>query len=230
MLGAAFEAGLRRGRRSWVVARAATPQLVVDDTWGRSIARPSRRRRSRLPGRRDHRLLREDDHEGPDSRGPRGGPRVTASRASFNNELGVPLTMLSVDVDTQVLVAEAGARNAGDLQHMAALLRPDVAVVTAVGPVHLETFGDEDGVAAEKGRLVAGLGPRRDRGAQRGRSCGSRAMATPARRALRVSAGGRRCGCEHGTSSATGRPCGRSAETPWGRRASSRCRCPARTT
>jgi UDP-N-acetylmuramoyl-tripeptide--D-alanyl-D-alanine ligase len=85
--------------------------------------------------------------------------RVTASRASFNNELGVPLTMLSVDAGTSVLVAEAGARNAGDIGLLGALLRPDVSVVTAVGPVHLETFGDEEGVAAEKGRLVSALGP-----------------------------------------------------------------------
>jgi UDP-N-acetylmuramoyl-tripeptide--D-alanyl-D-alanine ligase len=85
--------------------------------------------------------------------------RVVASRASFNNELGVPLTMLEVDAGTEVLVAEVGARNAGDLDALAALLAPDVAVVTAVGPVHLETFGDEDGVAREKGRLVAALGP-----------------------------------------------------------------------
>jgi UDP-N-acetylmuramoyl-tripeptide--D-alanyl-D-alanine ligase len=83
--------------------------------------------------------------------------RVVSSRASFNNELGVPLTMLSVEAGTEVLVAEVGARNAGDLDAMAALLRPDVAVVTAVGPVHLETFGDEDGVAREKARLVAAL-------------------------------------------------------------------------
>jgi len=87
------------------------------------------------------------------------GRRVTASQASFNNELGVPLTMLAVTADTQVLVAEAGARNAGDLEVMAGLLRPDISIVTAVGPVHLETFGDEDGVAAEKGRLVSALRP-----------------------------------------------------------------------
>jgi UDP-N-acetylmuramoyl-tripeptide--D-alanyl-D-alanine ligase len=60
--------------------------------------------------------------------------RVVASRASFNNELGVPLTMLRVVEDTEVLVAEAGARNAGDLSLMAELLRPDISVVTAVGP------------------------------------------------------------------------------------------------
>lgn len=85
--------------------------------------------------------------------------RVTASRGSFNNELGVPLTMLSVGLGTDVLVAEAGARNAGDIEVLGRLLRPDISVVTAVGPVHLETFHDEQGVAAEKSRLVAALGP-----------------------------------------------------------------------
>lgn len=87
------------------------------------------------------------------------GRRVAASYASFNNELGVPLTMLSVDEATEVLVAEAGARNAGDIGLLGGLLMPDVAVVTAVGPVHLETFGDEAGVAREKSRLVASLRP-----------------------------------------------------------------------
>ena len=84
--------------------------------------------------------------------------RVVAARGSFNNELGVPLTMLEVTTGVEVLVAEAGARNAGDLADLGRLLAPDVAVVTAVGPVHLATFGDEDGVAAEKSRLVTALG------------------------------------------------------------------------
>ena len=87
------------------------------------------------------------------------GRRVAASHASFNNELGVPLTMLSVDESNEVLVAEAGARNAGDIDALGGLLLPDVSVVTAVGPVHLETFGDEAGVAREKSRLVAALRP-----------------------------------------------------------------------
>jgi UDP-N-acetylmuramoyl-tripeptide--D-alanyl-D-alanine ligase len=85
--------------------------------------------------------------------------RTVASRASHNNELGVPLTLLALEPDTEVLVAEVGIRERGDLDAAARLVRPDVAVVTAVGPVHLETLGDLDGVAAEKGRLVAALRP-----------------------------------------------------------------------
>jgi UDP-N-acetylmuramoyl-tripeptide--D-alanyl-D-alanine ligase len=85
--------------------------------------------------------------------------RTVGARASFNNELGVPLTMLAVEADTEILVAELGARLDGDLALTARLVRPDIAVVTAVGPVHLETFGDIDGVAREKAQLVAALGP-----------------------------------------------------------------------
>ena len=138
---------------------AAVPQLVVDDPW-RAIGRLAR-----------HVV----DTVGPTVVAITGSygkttvkdltaaalapaRRVVASRGSFNNELGVPLTMLDVTVGVDVLVAEAGARNAGDLTDLGRLIAPDIAVVTAVGPVHLETFGDEDGVAAEKSRLVTALG------------------------------------------------------------------------
>lgn len=84
---------------------------------------------------------------------------VAASKASFNNELGVPLTMLSVEQRTDVLIAEVGARAAGDIGMLSELLKPNVSVVTAVGPVHLETFGTIEGVAREKSRLVAALDP-----------------------------------------------------------------------
>ena len=77
--------------------------------------------------------------------------RTVASRASHNNELGVPLTLLALESDTRVLVAEIGIRGPGDMDAAVAIVRP------AVGPVHLETLGDLDGVAREKGRLVAGL-------------------------------------------------------------------------
>lgn len=84
---------------------------------------------------------------------------TVASRASHNNELGVPLTLLALEPGTEVLVAEIGIRLPGDMDAATALVRPDVAVVTAVGAVHLETLGDLAGVAREKGRLVAALAP-----------------------------------------------------------------------
>lgn len=86
--------------------------------------------------------------------------RTVASRGSYNNELGVPLTMLDLELDSEALVAEVGARHVGDIAAMAALLGPDVAVVTAVAGVHLEVFGSIDDVARGKRELVESLGPK----------------------------------------------------------------------
>lgn len=87
------------------------------------------------------------------------GRRVIASRASHNNELGVPLTLLALEATTEVLVAEVGARHVGDIAAMAALVEPDVAMVTAVAGVHLEVFGSIEAVARGKRELVESLGP-----------------------------------------------------------------------
>jgi len=85
--------------------------------------------------------------------------RVHASSGSQNNELGVPLTVLSMPDDTQVLVSEIGARHIGDIAALAPLVSPHISVVTAVAPVHLEIFGSIDAIATAKGELVDALGP-----------------------------------------------------------------------
>ncbi len=87
------------------------------------------------------------------------GRRTHAAAGSFNNELGVPLTLLGLRDDTEVLVAEVGARHVGDIAALAPALAPDVAVVTAVAAVHLEVFGTIDDVATGKRELVEALGP-----------------------------------------------------------------------
>jgi UDP-N-acetylmuramoyl-tripeptide--D-alanyl-D-alanine ligase len=85
------------------------------------------------------------------------GRRTHAAQGSFNNELGVPLTLLGLDADTEVLVAELGARHVGDIATLARLVAPDVAIVTAVAAVHLEIFGTIDAVARAKAELVEAL-------------------------------------------------------------------------
>lgn len=84
---------------------------------------------------------------------------TVAAVGSFNNEAGVPLTMLELTEDSQLLVAEIGARGRGHIASLATHVRPDVAVVTAVAGVHLELFDDLDDVQAAKGELVEALGP-----------------------------------------------------------------------
>jgi UDP-N-acetylmuramoyl-tripeptide--D-alanyl-D-alanine ligase len=85
--------------------------------------------------------------------------RTVAAKGSFNNELGVPLTLLRLEEDSEVLVTEIGARHVGDIATLAPLVAPDVSVVTAVAGVHLEVFGTIEDVAVAKGELVDALGP-----------------------------------------------------------------------
>ncbi|MFF4055448.1 UDP-N-acetylmuramoyl-tripeptide--D-alanyl-D-alanine ligase [Streptomyces sp. NPDC001668] len=86
------------------------------------------------------------------------GP-TTATFGSFNNELGVPLTMLRADATTRFLVLEMGARHVGDVARLTGLAAPDIAVVLSVGQAHLGTFGSRAAIAEAKGELVQGLAP-----------------------------------------------------------------------
>jgi UDP-N-acetylmuramoyl-tripeptide--D-alanyl-D-alanine ligase len=80
-----------------------------------------------------------------------------ANVRSFNNELGLPLTLLNAPDAARWVVLEMGARSAGDIARLAEVARPDIGIVTRVAKAHVEYFGDLDGVARAKGELVAAL-------------------------------------------------------------------------
>jgi UDP-N-acetylmuramoyl-tripeptide--D-alanyl-D-alanine ligase len=84
-------------------------------------------------------------------------PGAWASRRSFNNEIGVPLTVLNTPADASCLVAEVGSRGRGHIEFLMPAVQPDVAVVTNLGVVHLETFGTTDQLADSKFELVEAL-------------------------------------------------------------------------
>ena len=84
---------------------------------------------------------------------------TAASERSFNNELGLPLTLLNAPESAQQVVLEMGARGIGHITRLLGVARPDVGIVTSVALAHVEYFGDLDGVARAKGELVAGLPP-----------------------------------------------------------------------
>ncbi|HEY1332153.1 MAG TPA: UDP-N-acetylmuramoyl-tripeptide--D-alanyl-D-alanine ligase [Actinomycetota bacterium] len=83
--------------------------------------------------------------------------RVVASPASFNNEIGLPLTVLSAGPDTEVIVCEMGARGAGHIRALCEVARPSVGVVTNVGVAHLGLFGSREAIADAKAELVEAL-------------------------------------------------------------------------
>jgi UDP-N-acetylmuramoyl-tripeptide--D-alanyl-D-alanine ligase len=85
--------------------------------------------------------------------------RTAASERSFNNELGLPLTLLNAPDDAQWVVLEMGARGVGHIEQLARVARPEVGIVTSVAMAHVEYFGDLDGVARAKSELVTALPP-----------------------------------------------------------------------
>lgn len=84
------------------------------------------------------------------------GPTARAE-GSFNTEVGVPLTILMADENTEYLVLEMGMRGAGHISYLVDLATPDVGVVINVGTAHLGMLGTTDAIAHAKGELVEGL-------------------------------------------------------------------------
>ena len=84
---------------------------------------------------------------------------IVASRENENNELGVPLTLCRTGPDTEVVVAEMAMRGLGQIAYLAEIALPDVAVITSVGPVHLELLGTVERVAQAKAEILHHLAP-----------------------------------------------------------------------
>jgi UDP-N-acetylmuramoyl-tripeptide--D-alanyl-D-alanine ligase len=87
------------------------------------------------------------------------GLRGTASPKSFNNALGVPLTLLNAVPGDAFVVAEVGTNAPGEIATLAQVVRPDVAVITSIGREHLEGLGSLEGVAREEAAILTDLAP-----------------------------------------------------------------------
>jgi UDP-N-acetylmuramoyl-tripeptide--D-alanyl-D-alanine ligase len=83
--------------------------------------------------------------------------KTVAAEASYNAELGVPLTLARLEQDTEVLIAELAMRGFGQIRDLCEIARPTLAAITAIGPVHLEFVGDVAGVARAKAELLEAL-------------------------------------------------------------------------
>jgi UDP-N-acetylmuramoyl-tripeptide--D-alanyl-D-alanine ligase len=88
-----------------------------------------------------------------------GSDRVLKTQGTQNNQIGLPLTLLRLSSSHQVAVVELGSNHPGEIAYLAGIARPTVAVVTNIGPAHLEFFGSLEEVRREKLSLLEALGP-----------------------------------------------------------------------
>jgi UDP-N-acetylmuramoyl-tripeptide--D-alanyl-D-alanine ligase len=82
-----------------------------------------------------------------------------ASEGNYNNEYGVPLTLCRLEPETEICITEMGMRGLGQIAWLASFAKPDVAVITNVGPVHLELVETVENVARAKAELIEALRP-----------------------------------------------------------------------
>ena len=161
------EAALKAGAGLAVVARAKramfaddAPLLIVDDVLDalRDLARAAR-------GRTQAKIIAVTGSVG--KTGTKEALRLAlsadgethASAASYNNHWGVPLSLARCPADVKYAVFEIGMNHAGEITPLVALVRPHVAIVTTVEPVHLEYFGSVEKIADAKAEIFTGLEP-----------------------------------------------------------------------
>ncbi len=80
-----------------------------------------------------------------------------SSPRSFNNEIGVPLTLLNTPEDATAVITEMGARHVGDINKLCSIARPDIGVITTVGAAHTEIFKSIEAVGVAKGEIIENL-------------------------------------------------------------------------
>jgi len=85
--------------------------------------------------------------------------RTHHTQGNLNNHIGMPLTILSMPRDTEVLIAEMGMNHAGEIELLSGIAKPDYAVITNIGESHIEHLGSREGIAQAKLEIATGLQP-----------------------------------------------------------------------
>ena len=83
--------------------------------------------------------------------------KVYATQANFNNNVGVPLTLCDLDMDSDFAIIEMGMSASGEIRELVSYVQPDIAIVTNVYPMHIEFFADLKGIAEAKAEIFEGL-------------------------------------------------------------------------
>ena len=85
--------------------------------------------------------------------------RVSKTEGNFNNHVGLPQTMLAASSADEIAIWEIGMNHPGEIAALAALARPDAAIITNIGIAHIEFMGSREAIALEKGALAEAIGP-----------------------------------------------------------------------
>lgn len=88
---------------------------------------------------------------------PSSSPQVLKTQANYNNEIGVPKTLLEVDASHDYAIVEMGMRGRGEIALLSKIAQPNIAVITNVGTAHIERLGSELAIAQAKCELLAEL-------------------------------------------------------------------------
>lgn len=83
--------------------------------------------------------------------------KVKKTEGNYNNHIGLPLTILSLDEDTEIAVLEMGMSGRGEIEFLSKLARPNVAIITNIGEAHLQDLGSREGIADAKLEIIKGL-------------------------------------------------------------------------
>lgn len=83
--------------------------------------------------------------------------RTHFTKGNFNNHIGLPLTILSMPQDTEVLIVEMGMSNFGEIELLSSIARPDYAIITNIGESHIEYLGSREGIAKAKMEITKGM-------------------------------------------------------------------------
>ena len=85
--------------------------------------------------------------------------KTHATAGNYNNDLGLPITILECPADADFLVVEMGTNHPGEIAHLVGIAQPDVGIISSIGTAHIEFFKTQDGIAEEKGTLFRSLPP-----------------------------------------------------------------------
>ena len=85
--------------------------------------------------------------------------KVQKTQGNFNNQLGLPITILNLDEDTEVAVLEMGMSGFGEIAFLSILAQPHIAIITNIGEAHMQDLGSREGIAKAKFEIIKGLLP-----------------------------------------------------------------------